>query len=148
MPVLLVRHAVAEDRDEWSGDDALRPLNKRGRRQAAELAGLLLPYRPDRICSSPSLRCVQTVDPLAAAAALPVETLDVLAEGAGHLALELLRAGGSQTLVACSHGDVIPDLLDRLVAEDGVTLDSDRCAKGSVWVLEGHTGRYLPPPDR
>ena len=34
MIVLLVRHARAGDRSEWEGDDRLRPLDKKGRRQA------------------------------------------------------------------------------------------------------------------
>jgi 8-oxo-(d)GTP phosphatase len=32
--LVLVRHASAGDRPEWEGDDRLRPLDKRGRKQA------------------------------------------------------------------------------------------------------------------
>jgi hypothetical protein len=56
----------------------------------------------------------------------------------------LLRAPG--TAVLCTHGDVIPDVLDTLECEW-----DDRCEKGSTWVLgadeDGRVrGRYLPPP--
>ncbi|MGH2977341.1 MAG: SixA phosphatase family protein [Gaiellaceae bacterium] len=89
---VLVRHASAGDRRDWAGDDRLRPLDARGRRQSAALVELLRPLEPRRIVSSPYVRCVQTVEPLAAALGRPVEQDDRLAEGAGRAALELLRA--------------------------------------------------------
>ena len=52
MTVLLLRHAWAGERDEWSGDDMLRPLDERGRLQALALRELS--QRPiGRIVSSP-----------------------------------------------------------------------------------------------
>jgi len=63
-----------------------------------------------RVVSSPYTRCVQTVEPLAAALGLPVEIDDGLAEGAGLAAQALLEADG---VVACTHGDVIHDLTGR-----------------------------------
>src|SRR6266511_1008153 len=79
--VLLVRHARAGKRSKWEGDDRLRPLDKRGRKQAEGLVSLLAEYPIDRIASSPYLRCTQTVDPLAASRGLAVEERDELAEG-------------------------------------------------------------------
>lgn len=139
VPVLLVRHAVAVARRSWSGDDALRPLDDRGRRQAAGLAGLLAPFGATRVLSSPAVRCVDTVAPLG----LAVEVDDDLFEGrfapAEALVRSLLEAGG--TAVACSHGDVIPALLDAFAVR------WEKCQKGSTWVLEADgSARYLRPP--
>jgi 8-oxo-dGTP diphosphatase len=78
--ILLVRHASAGDRVVWEGDDRLRPLDERGRRQATELVELLAPYELDRILSSPAIRCVQTVEPLALARGLSIEVRDELSE--------------------------------------------------------------------
>lgn len=78
--ILLVRHASAGEREEWEGDDRLRPLDKRGRRQADELVGLLSGYELDRIVSSPAIRCVQTVEPLAQARGLDIEIRAELSE--------------------------------------------------------------------
>lgn len=78
--ILLVRHASAGDRDEWEGDDRLRPLDERGRRQADELVELLEQYEVTRLLSSPSLRCVQTVEPFAEARGLGIEIRDELSE--------------------------------------------------------------------
>lgn len=139
VPVLLVRHAVAVARRSWSGDDELRPLDDRGRRQAAALAGLLAPFGATRVLSSRAVRCVDTVSTLG----LPVEVEDALFEGrftqAEALVKSLLEAGAS--VVACSHGDVIPAVLDAF----GVPWE--KCQKGSTWVLDaGGPARYLPPP--
>jgi len=78
--ILLVRHASAGDRYEWEGDDRLRPLDERGRRQADELVELLEQYEVTRLLSSPSLRCVQTVEPFAEARGLGIEVRDELSE--------------------------------------------------------------------
>src|SRR4029077_7558086 len=75
----------------------------------------------ERLLSSPYLRCVQTLEPLAEARGMPVETTPVLAEGAGGAgAVELLS--GDEALVAGSHGDVIEEALD-LLAASGVELE-------------------------
>jgi 8-oxo-dGTP diphosphatase len=78
--ILLVRHASAGDRYEWGGDDRLRPLDERGRRQADELVELLVEYEVTRLLSSPSLRCIQTVEPFAQARGLDIEIRDDLSE--------------------------------------------------------------------
>ena len=64
---------------------------------------------------------MQTLEPLADRLGLPVETDDRLAEGAGGdqalaLADELRKE--RTAAVVCSHGDVIPDLLRILKADD------------------------------
>jgi 8-oxo-dGTP diphosphatase len=105
---VLLRHASAGDRYGWSGDDRLRPLDEKGRRQAEKIAKVLGTEDVRRVVSSPLVRCVQTVEPLAAALGLDVELDDRLAEGAGGSARALLEEDG---VVACTHGDVIYELL-------------------------------------
>jgi phosphohistidine phosphatase SixA len=92
----------------WVDDDWHRPLDEKGRRQAEKLAEVLGTDDVRRVVSSPYIRCVQTVEPLAAALGLEVELDDRLAEGGGSSARELLEEPG---VVACSHGDVIFELL-------------------------------------
>jgi len=120
--VALVRHAAAVERAAWPDDDGARPLSERGRRQAEALAARLAPGLR-RVLSSPARRCVETVEPLARRVGVRVETVGWLAEGTP--AAEALRrleeaahalAGGR--LAACSHGDVLPALLE-LVAPAG-----------------------------
>ena len=86
MRVLLVRHAHAGSKKAFTGDDDLRPLNRRGRREAEALARTLAKYRPAVMLSSPSARCVQTVEPLAARLKLDVQSTPALATDAGTAA--------------------------------------------------------------
>jgi 8-oxo-(d)GTP phosphatase len=115
-PLLLVRHASAGERGEWTGDDRLRPLDERGRLQAERLAEVLAGHRIERVCSSPYLRCVQTVAPLG----VPVEPRDELAEGAGLDALAAVASEGPGVL--CLHGDVLEELLGSGPRKGSVTL--------------------------
>ena len=105
---ILVRHASAGSRHHWAGDDSLRPLDDRGRRQAEEIAAALSPLDVRRVVSSPYVRCVQTVEPLAAELGLEVELDERLAEGEGSAAAPLLEEHG---VVACTHGDIAVALL-------------------------------------
>jgi 8-oxo-dGTP diphosphatase len=105
---ILLRHASAGERNEWTGDDRLRPLDYKGRLQAERIAEKLDAEDIRRVVSSPYLRCVQTVEPLALALGLEVERDERLGEGAGTAAQGLLEEDG---VVACTHGDVIHNLL-------------------------------------
>jgi exopolyphosphatase/guanosine-5'-triphosphate,3'-diphosphate pyrophosphatase len=139
LKVYLVRHARAAKRPEWKARDEWRPLVESGRRQSFGLAKLVEDEPIARLISSPSLRCRQTLLPLAHLRRMHVDEDQRLHEGepvAG--ALELLRDLGRGTAVVCSHGDVIPAVLAEL-ARSGVELDDDklRCPKGSIWLLEG-----------
>ncbi len=153
---MVVRHAQAMSRTAWDGDDADRPLTERGVEQAALLVPRLLESKPTRILSSPYLRCVDTVRPLASAAGLRLEVDPYLAEGYGRQAVKLVRrlAASGEEAVLCSHGDVIPEILVTLANEDSVDLGpTPRVQKASVWVLygKGRRGRfssaaYMEPP--
>ena len=153
MAWLLVRHARAGSRKGWDGPDIERPLSKKGRRQGDGLVEILEPYGVKRILSSPYIRCTQTVKPLAEALGLEIEVRSELAEGAPvQDALALVRQHAGTTAAFCTHGDVVPAVLEALARKGGVTLPADYdYAKGSVWVLEEVSGkvvsaRYLPAP--
>jgi len=152
VPLLLVRHAHARARKEWSGDDRLRPLSPHGFKQADGLISVTGNFPPlARVLSSPFLRCVQTMEPLAAARAIKVEDNGDLAEGQSSAAVRLVRSLAGDNVAVCTHGDVIAEILVTLADEDRVDLGPNpRQAKGSMWVLEGSDGcfssaRYFPP---
>jgi phosphohistidine phosphatase SixA len=128
--VLLVRHARAGDREQWEGDDRLRPLDGKGRRQAEGLDALLAGYAIERLLSSPYLRCMQTFEPLAEARGLEIEEAPELAEGSTRAdVLRLLAPLGEQVVALSTHGDVVEELM-----EEGLK-------KGAVEVLELEDGR-------
>jgi 8-oxo-dGTP diphosphatase len=105
LPLLVIRHARAGDRAEWQGDDRKRPLDKRGRRQAQALVDELAEFPLTRILSSPYDRCVQTVEPLAAARGLQIELRDELGEERQYLdGAELARSLVGEPVVLGVHG--------------------------------------------
>ena len=138
--LLLVRHAAAGDKHAWAGDDADRPLNEHGRAQADAAVDVLRLYGPERLLSAPLRRCTETLQPLARAGGLRVEPEPALLadrwdaapdEVVGRVREVLLER---RSTVACSQGEVVPGLVQRLVG-DLAPDDGVRAAKGSVWVL-------------
>ncbi|MDQ6711763.1 MAG: histidine phosphatase family protein [Candidatus Dormibacteraeota bacterium] len=152
MTAYVVRHAKAGDRSEWTGDDRLRPLTKSGRQQADALADRLEPEPINNILSSAYLRCLQTVEPLGLRRKLPVEPVQELEEGAGaEGVLQLVEKFRGCNVVLCTHGDVVEELLERLIAQGLVQRARAMMEKGSTWVLDETSGkitgaRYLAAP--
>jgi 8-oxo-(d)GTP phosphatase len=156
--VLLVRHGSAGNRSEWTGDDRQRPLDERGRQQAEGLVRTLSRFDVREIFSADFVRCIETVLPLAESVGLPIKEEPLLSElgypGHEAEATEMVRHLGSPdaATVACTQGDVIPDLLGRLANEDHVDLpDPLPYKKASTWVLSFDGDRlfgadYIPPP--
>lgn len=148
-----VRHAKAGGRSGWDDADDLRPLVKSGRKQAEALVGLLGDAGIQHVVSSQHVRCRQSVEPLAQQLRLPVELHDALAEGAPVSdTLRLVEKYADVAAVFCTHGDVIPNVLEYALGH-GVDLGSNpRCEKGSVWELDVEgtdivAARYVPPPE-
>ena len=146
-----VRHAVAGDRSKWEGDDRDRPLTKKGKKQADRIAERLLDQGVEMVLSSPYERCVRTVKPLAKAIGAKLRIEECLAEDPDiDEAYNLVHEIAGSNAVICSHGDVIPAIINRLMWL-GLTLNSRfYCSPGSIWeigVEQGRytTGRYIPP---
>jgi phosphohistidine phosphatase SixA len=109
--LLLIRHATAGDPAAWTGDDRARPVDEDGRAQAAGLVDSLADRPLTRILTSPYLRCVQTVEPLARTRGLPLEYRHELGDDARpEEALALMRKLTDEAAL-CVHGDLIQELL-------------------------------------
>jgi 8-oxo-dGTP pyrophosphatase MutT (NUDIX family)/phosphohistidine phosphatase SixA len=155
--VLLVRHGSAGSRARWDGEDRERPLDECGQAQADELVRLLARFDVARVASADLVRCIDTVAPFADALGLTVEPEPLLSEigypGRESEALALLRGTDpDRDAVACSQGEVIPDLVGRLMAADDLDgAEPIASAKGSVWALTFSAERlvnaeYFSPP--
>jgi broad specificity phosphatase PhoE len=151
MITLLVRHGDAGDKRSWDGPDVGRPLSPAGLRQAEGLVVRLEDYPVDRILSSPTVRCQQTVQPLARDRLLGIEPVAALGVDAGpDETLELLWDRRLRNAVLCTHGETIGRLLVQLAAQGLVGQEPLRWPKGSTWLLQ-HTdrrqvhARYLSP---
>ena len=139
--MMLLRHANAGKRLSSPSRDAARTLDGVGRRQAARLQQELAGHSIERIVSSPLVRCVETVAPLARALGLEVEVRDELGPRATKRdALRLLHELPATALV-CTHREVFETLFDGEI----------ECEKAGVWMVERGSSRvtpvaYLPAP--
>ena len=105
--------------------------------------------------SSPHVRCVQTLEPLASALRVAIEQRPGLAEGQTRQAVELfhslLAEPAGRGVVLCSHGDVVDTLLFLLTDEYGLDLGpAPRAQKGSTWHISVEAAHpvgatYFPP---
>lgn len=155
--VLIVRHGRAGHRSAWNGDDRERPLDACGQAQADELIRLLAQFDVGTVWSADVVRCIETVAPFADALGLEVLESQALS-ATGHVgrereAVTLVRALDERDMVISTQGEVIPDVISRLAAEDQVDVPTPIvAAKASVWALTMANGtlvaaEYFPPPD-
>lgn len=149
--IYLVRHAQAGVKAQWMGKDHKRPLDRRGRKQAIDLAVRFKAHPITSILTSPYQRCLQTAKPLENAIRLTAETDRRLSvDGSAGDVLNLIRELKGEAVVIITHGEVISAVMGSLAA-DGLDLDGPmEWKKGSVWVLEAkkgkiRSGRYVPP---
>ncbi|MGH3960642.1 NUDIX hydrolase [Mycobacterium sp.] len=169
--VLVVRHGTAGSKSRFKGDDAKRPLDKKGRAQAEALVGQLLAFGANDVYAADRVRCHQTVEPLAEELGVvignePTLTEEAYAENPKHGRRRVLQIAGllddparhpntarspmppGQSIpphvpVICTQGKVIPDLIGWWCERDGVRPDKSRNRKGSTWVLSLSDGRLV-----
>jgi phosphohistidine phosphatase len=106
MKVLLVRHAIAVDRDTPGLSDHLRPLTEDGatrfRKTARALSALIT---PDVVFTSPALRTKQTAEILARQwPQTPLEESEPLGNGSrAQFEIALSRVNGAKLVAAVGH---------------------------------------------
>ena len=117
-PLVVLRHAKAEHRKGWSGDDRERPLTEAGTVQSDALVPLLAAYGVRRIVSSSSRRCWTTVAPYAHVSDVALKVTDALAEedatAAGVEAVVQDLLTDRTPAVLCSHRPVLPKVWNAL----------------------------------
>lgn len=139
--LLIVRHATAGRKGKFRGDDRKRPLDKNGRAQAESLVGLLLAFGARELHAADRVRCHQTIAPLADELGVAVHNEPLLTEEAyaehpkRGRARVLEIAALPSTRVICTQGKVIPDLISWWCKSAGISPETSRNRKGSVWIL-------------
>lgn len=124
-PIIALRHAKAMSRSDWNGPDAQRPLTERGQKQAKALSGALQAFGIRRIVSSDAVRCVQTVGPLSQALGRAPQFTELVSQDAWEEGRSDVRAvvgkrvRSRKAAVICSHGPVLPDILNELALATG-----------------------------
>jgi len=129
-PMILLRHTQAMKRAEWASDpdnsnepDAYRPLTSVGRIQANMLVAALAAYGVNKLHTSDSVRCRDTVGPYASARSLSIALEHSMSEEehlqfpdkASERASELAEI--ESAFVLCTHRPVLPTIMDVLATK-------------------------------
>ena len=144
--IIAVRHGKAVAPTAWDGPDSTRPLMQRGADQAAAIAKGIAAFGPTKIISSTATRCLSTVAPLSQLTGLPVKATDGLSQdayesgGGGVARVVAKRLKRQRTAVLCSHGPVLPQVIDELARRtntpaDAALRDTAALATGDFSVL-------------
>jgi 8-oxo-dGTP pyrophosphatase MutT (NUDIX family)/phosphohistidine phosphatase SixA len=123
--IIALRHGKAVAPSSWSGPDATRPLTERGVQQATTNVATIEAWRPRTILTSPAVRCVATVAPLAATTGIRPKqkhhlSQDAYEDGSANVR-EVVgkRVRARKTAVLCSHGPVLPEILREVALATG-----------------------------
>ena len=141
--IIALRHGKATPPENWDGPDATRPLLQRGIDQSLSVALGIAAYRPAKLISSTAERCLQTIAPTARVTGLPVTEKAEISQDAyrGDSAavskVIAKRLRKRVTTVLCSHGPVLPQLIDVVVRTTG-TPDSGKLQRAAML----STGEY------
>jgi 8-oxo-dGTP pyrophosphatase MutT (NUDIX family)/phosphohistidine phosphatase SixA len=128
--LITLRHAKTVPGETWDGPDASRPLLPRGRQQAASIAAGLAAYGPRRIFTSTAARCIATIGPVAEITGVRVKQTALLSQDAHELGEAPLgdvvakRLHRQQSVILCTHGPVLPDLVDEIAHATGTPITS------------------------
>ncbi len=115
--IIVVRHGKAVPREAWDGPDSSRPLLLRGATQSRSIAPGIAAFRPEKIFTSDAVRCVSTIAPLAALTDLKPKLVTGISQDAYENrestidALLQKRIKSKKSVVLCSHGPVIPEII-------------------------------------
>lgn len=153
MSLLLVRHAYAGKRKHWKGNDLTRPLTDYGRRQAEQWVAVLEDRPIDLIMSSPARRCMETVLPLALWHGVSLMVSDALSTDATLEEAQIaIGAFDDLDVVACTHREVLEQILPAAKADGAKLKGGMKWPKGGAWDLklkDGHiaSGIRIPSPN-
>lgn len=141
--IIALRHGKATPPENWDGPDATRPLLQRGIDQALSVAPGIAAYRPAKLLASTAERCLQTIAPTARVTGLTVtEKVEISQDayrsnGAAVTKVVTKRLRAGVTAVLCSHGPVLPQIIDAVVRATG-TADSGKLRRAAML----STGEY------
>ncbi len=153
--VYVIRHSEAGERHGWREPDELRPISKAGLRQAKKVADMLSDVPFTRLVSSPYLRCIQSLEPIAERCGLDITIAKELDENEPAAGTEawVLAASTDGPAALSTHGANVEGFIGRLL-ERGVPIGGNghvAWQKGSAWRVDVQDGSirgatYLAPP--
>ena len=149
----LLRHAHAGDSTTWVGDDEVRPLTEKGRRQSERVGRLFAAagYVPDMLLTSPLVRARETAEIVGDVLGVRVREEPRLGEPMDLATLDAVLddAGNPRRVLIVGHDPDFSELASELV---GAPIPMRKGTLARIDVdrpLEPGSGdlRWLVPPD-
>lgn len=125
--IIALRHGKAVPGEDWDGPDSTRPLMQRGTDQALSVSQGVAAYRPKRLISSTAERCIRTIAPTSRLTGVAVDEDHDISQDAyrsgGKAVRELVakRIAKRESVVLCSHGPVLPQIISAVAEETGTS---------------------------
>lgn len=147
--IVALRHGKAVAHEDWDGPDAARPLQPRGVAQSASVAPAIAAYRPRKLISSPAVRCMSTIGPLARLVGLDVSPKDAISQDAWERSADNVRRvlrsrlDARESVVLCSHGPVLPQIIDAVADLTG-SADTVRLRRASALATGEYAVLHVP----
>lgn len=141
-PVIALRHGKAVPPASWDGPDSTRPLLHRGLEQARSVAPAIAAWAPAKLMSSPAVRCLSTIGPVSALTGLAVKqsksiSQDAYEEGTAHVRRVVRkRVEQRESVVLCSHGPVLPEIVEEVAGATGTPIDAPLRRAGMLGTSE------------
>ncbi|WP_221585894.1 NUDIX domain-containing protein [Microbacterium sp. G2-8] len=135
--LVLMRHGQAESLSS-AASDAERALTPRGEKQAHGAVGPLRAFGVRRIISSTARRCVQTVTPVSRALGQRIHDTDLISQDAWERSdgdvpsIVDKRIRKAKPAVLCSHGPVIPQLMEAIAEATSTPFSRELSAAASL----------------
>lgn len=129
--VIALRHGKAVPASSWMGPDSTRPLERAGIEEAGAAARAIAAYRPTKLISSTAARCVSTIEPLTRLLGLDVKATAAISQDAHEDGVADVRrvvtkrVAKRETAVLCSHGPVLPEIIDEIAGCAGSPRDAE-----------------------
>jgi len=127
VPLILLRHASAMSKSDWTAGDGARPLDDSGCAEARTLACLLACFAPSaRVISSAAARCLETVRPYAELTGAELRAEPALniqssrTDEADSAALISGAVAAGEPTVVCAHRENMPGLKAAAAAALGI----------------------------
>jgi len=146
-PLILLRHAKALDRKEWSGDDEDRPLTEDGRRQVQKLIKTMHVYGLTSIHTSDAIRCLDTAKPIADALGVELVVNSKLSEYEYHRdgksAAKYIKGLFEQDerVLVCGHNPILTKIIKKMARRLDMYQEDFSLGKGDAFILHRSKGK-------
>lgn len=147
--LILLRHAKAIKRSDWSGDDSDRPLDVEGQVVAQKLPAQFEMFNINEIHTSDAYRCMSTVEPFFEKFGIPKQISDQLSEyrfekdskAASEYVKQLTKFGGNY--LVCGHNPILGIVLEELIKNPSDFVLDKELHPGDAWVIHHRAGKVF-----